>query len=292
MLEEILIINKENNEIKDFVAQMPEYAFISDNSLDNALELIRNNDVTTVLVDSDFPTQEIIDFTMAVKEKYADHISIIVTGDVEEDEEAYLAGGVDDFILKPYKMQIVKYRIKNQLEFQIAIRKAEKLSTTDQLTQLPNRRAFDNFMDEYYERGLVEGVSIALIMMDIDYFKRFNDTYGHDVGDEVLKLVGKTIKSAIKRKSDFVFRWGGEEFIVLLYSADAPLAYEVAEHIRTAVEKTPLNLPGINEQITISLGIMAGNPKKISAAQYEEFADMALYEAKNAGRNRTHIYKR
>lgn len=292
MLEEILVINKENNEIAEIIAQMPEYAFISDNSLDKALDLIRNNDVTTVLVDSDFPTEEIIAFTQAVKAKYEDRISIVVTGDIEEDEEAYLAGGVDDFILKPYKMSIVKYRIKNQLEFQIAIRKAERLSVTDQLTQLPNRRAYDSIMSEYYERGLVESVSIALIMMDIDHFKNFNDKYGHDVGDKVLKLVSKTIKTAVKRKSDFVFRWGGEEFIVLLYSADSVLAYDVAEHIRKTVEATPLELPGIEEKITLSLGIMAGNPKKISADQYEEFADNALYEAKNSGRNRTCIYKR
>ncbi len=163
-----------------------------------------------------------------------------------------------------------------------------QLSIIDGLTGIINRRHFDNLLKEEWRRHHREKQSLALIMIDIDHFKIFNDSYGHPKGDELLKKVSKTLKEIIKRPSDVIARYGGEEFVVILPKTDLTGAYNIAESMRLAVEKLTIE---VNHKIkpcpvTISLGVASIIPKNNEiAAVLISKADSALYKAKAAGRN-------
>ena len=158
----------------------------------------------------------------------------------------------------------------------------------DQLTGIPNRRSFDNRMEMEWSRAVREATSISFLILDIDKFKNYNDTFGHQQGDVALQTTAKVLKQSVKRLTDFAARWGGEEFVVLLPSTDAAGAVEVAEVIRKAVEDTaiPCDDPrGL--KVTVSIGANTIIPGKDSSAEdFITTADGALYKAKEAGRNR------
>ncbi|WP_136807061.1 sensor domain-containing diguanylate cyclase [Desulfosediminicola flagellatus] len=166
----------------------------------------------------------------------------------------------------------------------------DKMSLTDSLTQIPNRRAFDKHIEREYSSAKREGAPIGLVMIDIDYFKNFNDTYGHQVGDEVLQNVAKTLRALATRPSDEAFRYGGEEFAVLLSNTNLEGVIIVAEKMRKAIEKLPLNIDGETCVITISAGISVYDQSVpgIDIYDLELFiseADAQLYRAKEMGRN-------
>jgi len=160
-------------------------------------------------------------------------------------------------------------------------------SLTDSLTGLANRKAFDEMLAEVIEKNAENKSPFALVIADIDHFKTFNDTYGHLVGDKVLKYVGKTIKSCVKGK-DMAARFGGEEFVLVLPDTDKIGAKIVAEQVRQAVSEKTLTDKSVNEdygKITISLGVgqfqLNEKPDELLKR-----ADKALYKAKENGRNR------
>ncbi|HIE59298.1 MAG TPA: GGDEF domain-containing protein [Hydrogenothermaceae bacterium] len=152
------------------------------------------------------------------------------------------------------------------------------------LTGLFNKGKFNKVLKKEVERAKRYKRPLSLIIFDIDHFKRINDTYGHKVGDEVLKELAKIIKSVI-RKADFVARWGGEEFVILAPETDLDGALNLAEKLRQTVEKH--QFPTV-KNVTISLGVA----QYIDGETPEEFiirADMALYKAKENGRNRVEV---
>ena len=206
----------------------------------------------------------------------------------QEDEEKGLALGVADYISKPFSPNIVKLRVRNQIRMINYLREIEHLSMTDALTGLSNRRSFNATLQREWGRAVRENESISMIILDIDMFKNFNDTYGHQHGDAALKIVAKVIVGTIKRPADFVARWGGEEFTVLLPSTDMDGAMVLAEEIRAAVEK--IEIPhddGFITRATISAGVSHLMPNKNSAVdKFISDADRALYSAKGQGRNR------
>lgn len=162
-----------------------------------------------------------------------------------------------------------------------------ELATVDGLTQLYFRRHFEMRFAEEMRRAKRYGTRLSLAMMDIDHFKKFNDTYGHSTGDEVLKLVAQTIKKSIRDEIDIPARYGGEEMLVLMPETDVDGAMKLAERIRDAIEKA--DLPGPNGEtlhVTISIGV-ATMPLHAEADQaLMEAADKALYKSKEGGRNR------
>lgn len=168
--------------------------------------------------------------------------------------------------------------------------KLAMLATTDGLTGLYNHRTFQTRLSEELLRAERYNKNIILLLLDIDHFKRFNDTYGHQTGDEVLKTIANIIRGNT-RKVDFPARYGGEEFAIILPECDCNNAMVVAERIRTAVMEYPFYLKdGSRIQITVSIGISCF-PK--DATQKEDLikkADTALYSAKNAGRNRVSLF--
>ena len=164
-------------------------------------------------------------------------------------------------------------------------------SMKDQLTELPNRRGFDNRLDLEWQRAVRERTPVSILMMDIDKFKTYNDTFGHQQGDVTLQVIARTIRDSLKRKVDFAARWGGEEFIVLLPGTDVEGALRVAENIRAAVESAVIPCEDDRgKKATISIGVNTRIPDidGLTSAFIEE-ADQALYKAKEEGRNRVCI---
>ncbi len=160
-----------------------------------------------------------------------------------------------------------------------------RLATTDYLTELPNRRAFEETGERERRRAAADGVPVAVLVFDLDRFKTVNDRYGHAVGDRVLRAVAAPVRTAL-RPSDLLARTGGEEFSVLLVDADARQATEVAERIRRALETTTVEHDGASIVVTASFGVAAVRTPDEPLASLAERADAAMYRAKRAGRNR------
>ena len=161
------------------------------------------------------------------------------------------------------------------------------LSQQDALTNISNRRTFDEMFDFFYYRAKQEKRPLAVLFIDIDFFKNYNDFYGHQMGDQVISAIAKTIKSSI-RHMDFIARYGGEEFVVLLPETSAQGAYAVATNIYRAIDRQmiPHEKSLVSNHVTISLGITVFNGNsKISQDLVIHTADKALYRAKQLGRN-------
>ena len=163
------------------------------------------------------------------------------------------------------------------------------LAINDGLTGIYNRRYFDETLAREWKRTMREKAPLSLIMLDIDYFKKYNDTYGHQAGDECLRQVATTISGALRRPADMAARYGGEEFVVVLPNFKLENSAKFGETIRAKIEalKMEHKQSDANPFITVSLGIASVVPSSISS--YEELvgaADKALYSAKNKGRNR------
>lgn len=161
------------------------------------------------------------------------------------------------------------------------------LSQHDELTNVSNRRTFEEMCTYYYQQACIEHTALSVLFIDIDYFKNYNDFYGHQMGDQVISEIAKTIKGSI-RHMDFVARYGGEEFVVLLPETSAQGAYAVATNIYRAIDRLmiPHQKSMVSHYVTISLGITVFNGNaKISQEMLIHTADKALYRAKQLGRN-------
>lgn len=205
------------------------------------------------------------------------------------DEEKGLNVGAVDYITKPFHIPIVKARVRNHLSLKLKTDLLEEMSHIDGLTHIANRRNFDEMMEKETRRISRIPQPISMIMIDIDFFKPFNDNYGHGKGDECLIQVSRAMREVIKRPNDLLARYGGEEFAVILPETPLEGALKVAEQLRSAVES--LNIPhafsAVTDHVTISLGVASGNEDEqtISVQQLLEQADQALYKAKHQGRN-------
>jgi len=163
--------------------------------------------------------------------------------------------------------------------------KLNKKTLLDELTQVYSRRYYNEFMQSVFDKDNPD--SISLIFIDLDHFKKVNDTYGHDAGDLVLQLVTARFRSAIREsRDDFCFRIGGEEFAIILFQVGPEDSFHVAERIRETVESEPLKISeGVEIQVTISAGVALSHPVDTPQSIHKR-ADQLLYEAKAAGRNR------
>jgi diguanylate cyclase (GGDEF)-like protein len=173
-----------------------------------------------------------------------------------------------------------------------AYNELEILTNLDGLTNIYNRRYFNICYEQEWQRMTRKKEYLSIIMCDIDYFKQYNDYYGHLAGDECIYKIAQTIKNSIKRSSDFVARYGGEEFVVVLPDTSTKGAIKIAEDIKDNVKKIqiPHKKSSISEYISISLGVATIIPKvDIPSHILISMADQALYTAKNKGRNRIEI---
>jgi diguanylate cyclase (GGDEF)-like protein len=166
----------------------------------------------------------------------------------------------------------------------------ERLSQIDGLTGLPNRRSFDQRLQEEWARACRNGGTLAVLMIDIDHFKLLNDGLGHQEGDARLRDVARALAGCARRASDMVARYGGEEFVAILPATDAEQAMQLAEIMRGRVEDLALPSPAPAGRVTISIGVSCtGQPHEEGSEILLSRADAALYEAKRGGRNAVHI---
>ena len=167
------------------------------------------------------------------------------------------------------------------------LNKSQLKAMTDSLTQLPNRGAYDLYIQKEHERFKRYGGELSLLVCDVDKFKSINDNYGHQAGDKVLQLISRQVKKGT-RETDMLARYGGEEFVVILPETNVDDAFQVGEKIRAEVAKSPFHFKGTRVQITISCGI-ATFKKGYRPEQVFDAADAALYKAKENGRNQCQI---
>lgn len=179
----------------------------------------------------------------------------------------------------------VTYRVEYENQLKQLNQKLKNLAVTDGLTGLHNHRAFQDYLEEQFQVAMRNKQPMSLILMDVDHFKQYNDTYGHQAGDEVLRRVAEILKEGV-RDGDFVGRYGGEEFVVVLPRTDTENAIAVAERVRRSIESAEWTL----RPVTASLGVASVRPDMETRQEVIEAADQALYEAKRNGRNRVEAW--
>lgn len=189
-------------------------------------------------------------------------------------------------VLHFYQSLLLRYEADERTRLN---EKLESMSRTDSLSGLPNRRSFDDALDLEWARMNSERSSLALIFVDVDHFKRFNDTYGHREGDACLRAVGQAIARCVHRPADLAARYGGEEFVLLLPATDGNGAMALAERVLAAVDELaiPHGDSPTADHVTISLGVsVADGGSRLEARHLVDTADAALYRAKREGRHR------
>lgn len=257
-----------------------------------ALEILESpNDIDLILLDIEMPDINGYDVCKRIKnnETIKNILIIFITGRTsQEDEEYGLNLGAIDYITKPFNKAIVKLRIKNYLDLKIKNDMLEKLSMYDGLTNIRNRRYFDETFEKTFNEIKRDKKSLAVLMIDIDFFKPYNDNYGHGQGDETLRKVAKALEKTIKRASDFVARYGGEEFVILLKDINKDGVEAVANNLLNAIRELKITheFSKIENYVTVSIGVSYYNSSSdITKLELLLKADETLYNVKNSGRN-------
>ncbi len=189
----------------------------------------------------------------------------------------------EDFINKKIMLEKNEELKKINLQLQEANQKLEKMSVTDSLTGINNRLGFETAIRDEWNRCKRHSIPLSLIIADVDFFKEFNDNYGHQAGDYCIITVAEVLKSYAKRSSDKIARYGGDEFVVLIPHMDRESALNLAEQIRKAVEErhVPHMFSGVSDHVTLSLGVNTVIPSdETSIDEFISNADKALYKAK------------
>ena len=265
---------------------------------ETALKLFDPNTIDVVLMDYMLPGIDGVETTRRLRDTYEDKwFPIIFVTSANEDEHLAkgLAAGGDDYLHKPISSVVLEAKLKamqrmvNMQQEIIAVSKRmEQLSLLDGLTQIFNRRSFDRSIESEWQRMRRDKNDLALIMIDVDFFKKYNDHYGHQAGDECLKKIAKTIEGLLLRPADIAARYGGEEFAILLPGTDLDGATYVAERVIMAIHD--MNLPhaksDVSDRVSLSLGMaVSSRDKNNSIYKLIKSADEALYHAKVSGRN-------
>lgn len=278
-----------------------------------ALSALESGEVEIVLADIMTPATGGLEICRQIKARPdLAHTPVVIV--MAKSERAYLTqayeSGACDYIMKPLDPAEVTARVgavlrsKDEVErrtahvhellattrkLQAANQKLLRLSVVDAVTGAANRRSFDQTLDRVWRSASRHQWEVALIMIDIDFFKSYNDSLGHPAGDQCLRRVAKDLTDALKRPDDFLARYGGEEFAVILPQTDLAGASVVAERLRGSIEKLDIGHPAspIASHLTISQGVASILPTRETARfTLISMADEALYGAKKSGRNR------
>lgn len=210
--------------------------------------------------------------------------------DTEAEEERSIKLGAVDYFVKPYKPTVVIARLHTHLKTKTQRDQLNRLSLRDELTGIANRRKFELFLTDEWNRALRFGGVLSTILMDIDHFKSYNDNYGHPAGDKCLATVATTLSASIVRQTDLVARYGGEEFVCILPGTDHHGSLRIAETLHSAVLRLaiPHAYSSAASVVTMSMGVSTITPGRNDARIKDliEKSDECLYKAKLSGRNR------
>jgi len=275
------------------ILEQPALNIIKAHSGSEALAYLLEHEFALILLDVQMPNMDGLEFAELVRgTKKTKNVPIIfITAndqDMDTIRRAYKIGAVD-FLFKPIDEIILKNKVQVFLDLYSQRKTLELLSSFDGLTGITNRRYFDEHLKIEWQRAHEDSALLGLIIIDVDHFKLYNDNYGHLAGDDCLKRVADCISKSLKRSTDFVSRYGGEEFAVILPGATFSSAMRIAENIRADVEemKIPHELSEASDYVTVSLGASSMMPiRESSPEELIKKADKALYRAKENGRNR------
>ncbi|HDH88432.1 MAG: diguanylate cyclase [Deltaproteobacteria bacterium] len=273
--EHLLVVDDEIEVAKVVTELLSSLGFNvdSENSGKKALQKIKNGKYTFLITDINMPEFNGIELIKNVREEKIDISIIAMTG--YDKDYAYMDvinAGANDFISKPFKIDEIEAKISRILIEKRIRDELAKLSITDNLTGLFNQRHFHNKLKEEVNRANRQNHPLSLILLDLDNFKKYNDTYGHLAGDRILAQAGKIILSNIRENVDTAFRYGGDEFAIILVEADKEIVLNTSERIKKGFEK--------GDGVTASLGF-ATYQKEMDANDLIALADKDLYESKN-----------
>lgn len=278
-----------------------------------ALERMRQDRPDLVLLDAEMPGMggyEVCAAMQADPQLAGVPVIFVTSHDSPEFEVRGLEVGAVDFIAKPVSPPLLLARVKTQLRIKRLTDELREMASLDPLTQVPNRRSFDEAMDREWNRHTRSGDALTLLMLDVDHFKLFNDRYGHPAGDDCLRSIAQALRGATLRPGDLVARIGGEEFVVLLPQTPQAGARDMASRILDAVGRLNIahQASPTAPQVTVSIGVATSEgfapspqgdgalastspalktkPPCDGAAALLRNADQALYRAKAEGRAR------
>lgn len=295
--QRILIVDDDPSNIRSLAAIFDdEYDILFATDGKKALRVATQEKPDVILLDIMMPEMDGYQVCRLLK---SDHLTrdipiIFITAKSNTDHEILgLEIGAADYIGKPFCAAIVKLRVRNHIELKCAREKLLELSLTDGLTGVANRRKFDEQLMLEWQRATRMRQYLSVVMIDVDWFKNYNDYYGHQAGDDCLRQVANLLVHSVKRGSDFVARYGGEEFALVLPMTDGTAALKIANTMCRNLRE--LKMPhSASEQgfLTLSAGVAVDIPtKNESVEKLVQRADHALYMAKNQGRDQAVLYK-
>ncbi|MFP4461833.1 MAG: diguanylate cyclase domain-containing protein [Thermotogota bacterium] len=259
---------------------------------EEALKIARENKPDLILLDVMMPGMNGFEVCKELKKdealKNIPVIFVTALNDTGNESEGLNLGAVD-YIRKPYNIDIVKLRVRNHLKMKEYRDELIRLSNTDRLTAIPNRRAIMEAFEREIKLSIRNQQPIGFMMLDIDFFKNYNDNYGHIAGDVTLYEVAQAISKILERPTDMVGRYGGEEFLCILPNTDKKGVMKKSQDILEAVSGLgiPHQYSDVSCVITISIGACSLVPELNKTVEYYvDLADKALYHSKNTGRNK------
>ena len=312
----LLVVDDDVGSVRLLTSVVQEFGevFFATNG-EEAVAMVRHKRPDLVLLDAEMPGMDGFAACEAIKHDplFADLPILFVTAHSDMDIETTALGlGAVDFITKPISPPIVKARVRTHLALKQRTDELHRLAAVDGLTGIANRRSFDTALDHEWRRACRSRSPLSLLMIDVDHFKKYNDHYGHQAGDDCLRAVAGALAATPHRPGELVARYGGEEFAVILPACDQQTALKFADKLREAI--ADLHMPHAASdtapEVTISLGIASLTLDCVSLGEQHPAsngpcptvetcrdgamsliaaADEALYEAKRAGRNRAAV---
>jgi len=289
----------DNNYIRQVISTMVEHsgyiAFIANGHL-QTLDILANEQIDLILMDIEMPEVDGFELTKRIRKLYPIWFPIIFLSSNDTDEyfEKGIDAGGDDYLTKPVKQVILSAKLKAmarifnmQGELELVNKKLELLTLLDPLTQIYNRRGLKKSLLKAWQVNKRQQGELSILMIDIDYFKPYNDHYGHPQGDKCLIDVTKTLVESLNRETDVIARYGGEEFVIILPFTPLDGARFKAKELKTLLEKTQIQhqYSSVSQYVSVSIGI---SNTVLGANEVNELikqADDALYQAKANGRN-------
>jgi two-component system chemotaxis response regulator CheY len=266
-----------------------------------AWSLVQQDHIQLIVADWYMPAMDGMELIRRIREAGLAHYVYVIMLTALDQRQHVLSGlkaGADDYMVKPFDLDELQARLKIgerviTLEARLneSLAHQAELALSDAVTGLRNRRAFDVRLDEELRRATRYHHPLALLMLDIDFFKNYNDTHGHPEGDKLLREMAAVFQRCV-RASDIVARYGGEEFAFILTETDRESAYLAAEKLRASVAGQPFPGPDAQPErrVTVSLGVANFPQDGADSETLIRRADEALYRAKRTGRNRVVVY--
>ena len=297
MVSKILIVedNKKDIEFLQTTLEKAEYAIIHAPDGKTAFDLLEKNLPDIIILDLLLPDMDGFDICKRLRseDRFLSIPILFLTSSINLDNKLLgLQLGASDFLDKSCDERELLLRIKNMLRYKRQYDEMVRLSVVDSLTHVYNRRYFQHRLMDEFERGRRYDREFCCVIVDVDNFKNINDTFGHPVGDDVLRHVAAILRRNI-RAADVLCRYGGDEFGLLLPETNFPGAFVTAERVRSIVEKTNFSKTDDPAKVTLSFGISSlVEGGALGMDELVTQADVALYQAKRGGRNQISFYGR